>query len=62
MWSGLSTTHAVNSVYGFKDDASSLDDKGVKVDETVQKDHRTLNRLKHEVGDLKKKLKTILLI
>jgi len=65
MWSGLSTAYAVSSVYGFKDDASSLyDEEGKVSDEAslVQKDHRTLNRLKREVGDLKRKLKTILLI
>jgi len=44
---------AVNSDYGFKDDASSLDDEGGEVDETVQKDHSTLNRLKREVGEFK---------
>jgi len=50
--------HLMNSVYGFKDDASSLDDdEGDKVNETVQKDHRTLNRL-----NLRRKLKTTLLI
>jgi len=39
--------HLVNSVYGFED-ALEEDDDG-EVEETVQKDHRTLNRLKHDV-------------
>jgi len=46
----------VNSVYGFKDDVLSLDDEeGKVIDEAslIQKDHRTLNRLKHEVGEFK---------
>jgi len=45
MWSGLSTTYAVNSVYGFKDDAPSLYDEEGKVSDEAslaQKDHRTL--------------------
>jgi len=43
----------MNLVYGFKDDASSLDDEDGEVGETVQKYHRTLNRLKREVGEFK---------
>jgi len=43
----------MNSVYGFKDDALSLDDEDGEADETAQKDHRTLNRLKREVGEFK---------
>jgi len=41
----------MNSVYGFKDD--EYDDEGEKVDETVQKDHKALNRLKRDVGGFK---------
>jgi len=53
MWSSLSL---MNSVYGFKDDALSLEDGEGKVsdeDSLIQKDHRTLNRLKREVGGFK---------
>jgi len=50
MWPRLNLT---NSVYGFKDDASSLDDEDGGVDETAQKDHRNLNRLKRDVGEFK---------
>jgi len=50
----------MNSVYGFKDE--EYDDEWEEVDETVQNDHKALNRLKRDVGDLKRKLKTILLI
>jgi len=57
MWSGSSTTYSANSVYGFKDDAStsSLLDygEGKVSDETAQKDHRTLNRLKRDVDGFK---------
>jgi len=53
MWPGLSTLYSVNSVYRLKDDTISLDVKYDKLDETVQKDHRTLNRLKREVGEFK---------
>jgi len=45
----------MNSVYGFKDDESQYDDDdddGINR-ETAQKDHRTLNRLKREVGEYK---------
>jgi len=41
----------MNSVYGFKDD--EYDDEDRKVDETVQKDHKALNRLKCDVGKFK---------
>jgi len=41
----------MNSVYGFKDD--EYDDEEWEVDETEQKDHKTLNRLKRDVGQLK---------
>jgi len=37
----------MNSVYGFKDD--DYDDEEGEVDETVQKYHRALNRLKRGV-------------
>jgi len=50
----------MNSVYGFKDD--EYDDEGGEVDEIVQKDHKALNRLKRDVGNLRRKLKTTLLI
>jgi len=43
----------MNSVYGFKDDASSLDDEEGEVGETVLKDHKALNRLKRDVGEFK---------
>jgi len=43
----------MNSVYGLKDD--EYDDKEGEVDETVQKDHKTLNRLKRDVGEFKEK-------
>jgi len=50
----------LNSVYGFKYDTRSLlDDKEDKLDETAQKDCKTSNRLKREVGNLKRKLRTI---
>jgi len=41
----------MNSVYGFKDD--EYDDEGDEVDETVQKYHKALNRLKRDVGEFK---------
>jgi len=41
----------MNSVYGFKDD--EYDDEGDEVNETVQKDHKALNRLKRDVGEFK---------
>jgi len=50
----LSSLSLTNSVYGFKDDASSLDDEDGEVDDEAsraQKDHRALNRLKREVGE-----------
>jgi len=40
----------MNSVYGFKDD--EYNDEDGEVDETVHKDHKTLNRLKREVGGI----------
>jgi len=46
----------MKSFYGFKDDVLCLDDEEGKVgDEAspVQKDHRTLNRLKREVWEFK---------
>jgi len=45
--------YSVDSVYGFKSDTSSLYDKDEGVDETLQKDHRTLNRLKRDVEGFK---------
>jgi len=53
MWPGLTTLYSVNSIYDFKDDTISLDVKDDKLEETAQKDHRTLNRLKREVGEFK---------
>jgi len=50
----------MNSVSGFKDD--EYDDEGGDVGETAQKDHKTLNRLKRDMGNLRRKLKTLLLI
>jgi len=41
----------MNSVYGFKDD--EYDDESEEVDETGQKDHKALNRLKRIVGKFK---------
>jgi len=41
----------MNSVYGFKD--HDYDDEDRKVDDTVQKHHRALNRLKRDVGEFK---------
>jgi len=43
----------MNSVDGFKDD--EYDDEEGGVDETVQKDHKALNRLKRDVGEFKEK-------
>jgi len=54
MWSSLSL---MTSVYGFKDDALILDDEDGEVDETVQKYHRTLNRLKRDMGEFKEETK-----
>jgi len=41
----------MNSVYGFKDD--EYDDEWEEFDETAQKDHKALNRLKRDVGKFK---------
>jgi len=45
----------INSVYGFKDD--EYDDEDREVDETIQKAHKALNRLKRDVGGFKEETK-----
>jgi len=50
----------MNSVYGFKDD--EYDNEEVEVDEKLQKDHKALNRLKRDVGEIMEETKSILLI
>jgi len=53
MWSSLSL---MKSVYGFKDDEHDDGDGAIEDRETAQKDHRALNRLKHNVYELKLEL------